>query len=198
MARILYTTTRSPYARKVRIAMVEKGLSFDLSLVDLADPTVEFLARSPLGKVPVLVDEDGTVVFGSTVMIEYLEDRHPTPSFLGGGSWQQRLAHRELDELGDTIADQAVAAFMSRGRDDAGGEARALGLADRAAAEVERRLSDGRWPEAFGVGPAAVVAGLGYYELRHGRGLLERHGALAAWVSLQSARPSVAGTIPRG
>jgi glutathione S-transferase len=196
MPRVLYTTTRSPYARKVRIALVEKGLPFELVLVDLTTPTPDFVARSPLGKVPLLVDEDGTVVFDSTVMIEYLEDRYPSPSFLGGPAWAERLLHRELDELGDTIADQAVAAFLSKGRDDHGGEARAMALAGRAATEIERRLGDGRWPAAFGVGQAAIVSGLGYFEIRHGRAFLERHPALAAWAAKQAERPSVASTAP--
>ncbi len=196
MPRVLHTTARSPYARKVRIALLEKGLPFELATVDLTSPTADFLARSPLGKVPLLVDEDGTVVFDSTVMVEYLEDRYPAPSFLGGSSFSERLLHRELDELGDTIADQGVAAFLAKGRDDAAGEGRAVALAGRAATEIERRLADGRWPAAFGVGQAAVVSGLGYFEIRHGRALLDRHPALAAWAAKQAERPSVASTTP--
>jgi glutathione S-transferase len=195
MPRVLFTTARSPYARKVRIALLEKGLPFELSLVDLTNPTPEFAARSPLGKVPLLVDEDGTLVFDSTVMVEYLEDRYPAPAFLGA-SRHERLLHRELDELGDTLADQAVAAFLSKGRDDHGGEARALGLAGRAATEIERRLADGRFPAEFGVGQAAVIAGLGYFVIRHGHTFLERHAALAAWAAARAARPSVGTTAP--
>ena len=70
MARTLFYTARSPFARKVRIVLREKNLPFQLVEVDLANRSPEFVQISPLGKVPVLVDEDGTTLFDSTVMLE--------------------------------------------------------------------------------------------------------------------------------
>jgi glutathione S-transferase len=174
----------------VRIVLLEKGLSFEPVLVDLADRHADFVAVSPLGKVPTFVDEDGTVVFDSTVIAEYLEDRYPTPSVLGA-SWKERLSHRALDELGDTVADQAVAARVSAMRNDAAGEARAFALAEKALVEIDRRAKSDAWPSSFGLGHAAVIAALGYFELRHGRARIDPHAALVERVESLRTRVSV-------
>jgi glutathione S-transferase len=193
--RTLYLSARSPFSRKVRILLLEKGLSFTPETVDFSARSPEFVAISPYGKIPVLADEDGTVVFDSTVIAEYLEDRYPDPPMLGR-TWSERLLHRSLDELGDTIGDQAVALWQSRARGDAAGEERAHVLARKALTELERRSREGRWPADFGLGDAAVISGLGYFALRHGRALLEDHPELLRRVALHDARASVASTVP--
>ncbi len=76
-----------PYVQRVAIALREKGISFDLVYVDLAEKPDWFRAISPLGKVPLLKVEEGdqsTILFESSVILEYLEDigvgrpMHPT------------------------------------------------------------------------------------------------------------------------
>lgn len=195
MSRRLFLTPRSPYARKVRITLLEKGLPFETTWVDFAARTPDFMAISPLGKVPAFVDEDGTTVFDSTVIAEYLEDRYPDPPFLGK-TWAERLANRALDELGDTVADQAVATWQARSRNDAAGEERALGLAKKALTELQRRAQEGRWPAAFGLGDAAVLSALGYFELRLGREVLEGYPEVLKRAAGWAERPSVAETAP--
>lgn len=195
MARLLYLTGRSPFARKVRILLLEKGLPFDPVTVDLAARTPEFLAVSPLGKVPALVDEDGTVVFDSTVIAEYLEDRYRQPPMLGR-TWAERLSNRALDELADTVAEQAVAAFYSRTRGEPAAEERAFALIRTALGELSARAQEDRWPAGFGLGDAAVISALGYLELRHGKDLLEAYPPLQARVAALAARSSVAATVP--
>jgi glutathione S-transferase len=195
MARRLFMSARSPYARKVRIAMIEKGLAFEPVMVDLQSRSAEFVTLSPLGKIPVLVDEDGTLVFDSTVIAEYLEDRYPEPPVLGR-SWSERLVNRAIEELGDTLADQAVAMFQARSRAEGGPEERARQIAKSALLELERRARSGAWPAEFGLGDAGVIAALGYLELRHGRGLLEAHPEVLRRAALHAGRPSVASTTP--
>jgi glutathione S-transferase len=173
----------------------EKNLPFELVPVDLGHRTPEFVKLSPLGKVPALVDEDGTVIFDSTVMVEYLEDRYPEIPMLGT-DWLTRLRVRSLDELGDTLADNAVAAFMTKARGDRVGEERALSLAEKSLVELERRDREGVWPDAFTAGDAAVIGALGYFEIRLGRALLERFPAVLARAARHAARPSVAESTP--
>jgi glutathione S-transferase len=195
MTRRLFNTDRSPFGRKVRIILVEKGLPFDTALVDWNARSAEFTAVSPLGKVPVLVDEDGTVIFDSTVIVEYLEDTHPVPPMLGVGA-RERLLHRELDELGDHIADQAVVAFYAKSRGDSDAERTSLERVRKALAEATRRIARGAVPSTFGTGHAALIAGIGYLVLRHGAGLVDEHPELAAWLRESSERASVASTTP--
>jgi glutathione S-transferase/RNA polymerase-associated protein len=77
----LYDNGLSPFAQKVKMALIEKELEFDCVVPDLSAPDAYFLVVSPLREVPVLVD-DGVVIFESSVILGYLEDKWPNPSIL--------------------------------------------------------------------------------------------------------------------
>jgi glutathione S-transferase len=70
----LLNLNHSPYATRVRIQIRKKGLAIDIVAPDLPLRTPEFLAKYPLGKVPVLQCDDGSSLSESTVIMEYLED----------------------------------------------------------------------------------------------------------------------------
>lgn len=77
----LYTSANSPFGARVAIAACAKNIDIDC----LRPPTAglrspEFLALNPIAKIPVLVTEQGTVIPESEAIIDYLEDRFPTPS----------------------------------------------------------------------------------------------------------------------
>ena len=70
--------------RKTRIALLEKGLQWETTWLDLPSgehKKPEYLAINPVGKVPALID-DGIVVHDSTIINEYLEDKFPQPPLL--------------------------------------------------------------------------------------------------------------------
>ncbi len=75
--RTLYHLWLCPYARKVRIALNEKKLEFQLQRERVWERREAFLALNPAGEVPVLVEEDGTVIADSTVICEYLDEAWP-------------------------------------------------------------------------------------------------------------------------
>ena len=75
--RILYHFWLSPFSRKVRIALFEKGLDVELVVEKYWDRRQEFIAMNPAGQVPVLSEADGTVLTDSQAIVEYLEDCHP-------------------------------------------------------------------------------------------------------------------------
>ena len=81
--RILYHFWLSPFSRKVRIALFEKGLDVELVVEKYWDRRQEFIAMNPAGQVPVLSEVDGTVLTDSQAIVEYLEDCHPEPNLLG-------------------------------------------------------------------------------------------------------------------
>ena len=83
--RTLYHLWLSPFSRKVRIALAEKGLDFELKAEKVWERRQEFLALNPAGEVPVLVEDDGTVLADSTAICEYLEEAHPDPPLYPGG-----------------------------------------------------------------------------------------------------------------
>ncbi len=73
----LHWSPRSPFVRKVMVAAHELGLADRIrtvrTVVAMAKPAVELLAENPLGKIPTLVLEDGTILYDSQVIVEYLD-----------------------------------------------------------------------------------------------------------------------------
>ena len=78
MTLILHGGTPSPFMRKVRVALLEKGLAFENKDLVPFTKTPELLAMHPLGKIPVL-EHDGTIIPDSSVICAYLERIHPEP-----------------------------------------------------------------------------------------------------------------------
>jgi glutathione S-transferase len=97
----------SPYARKVRIAIEEKGLPYELVAASPSDPASGVAAANPLSKIPVLVRDDGKAVYDSPVIVEYVDG-------LGGGAklipseFLDRIEVKRWEALGDGIADATI------------------------------------------------------------------------------------------
>jgi glutathione S-transferase len=81
--RILYHLWLSPPCRKIRVAMTEKNLPFELQVEKVWERRPDFLALNPAGEVPVLVEEDGTAIADSVAIVEYLEDAYTERPLLG-------------------------------------------------------------------------------------------------------------------
>jgi glutathione S-transferase len=83
----LWSGVLSPFSAKVRIALAEKKIPVTIREIPWSRKTLwgpkpaEFLRVSPHGQVPVLVD-GGAVIYDSTVICEYLEDRYPEPRLM--------------------------------------------------------------------------------------------------------------------
>ncbi len=81
--RTLYHLPLSPYCRKVRIALKEKGLDFVLIEEHVWDRRDEFMALNPAAKVPVLIEHDGAVLCESEAICEYLDEVYPGRPLFG-------------------------------------------------------------------------------------------------------------------
>src|SRR5881397_3472294 len=101
---LLYEHPLSPYAQKVKIALAEKGVAVECRLPDFMSGRDDaFAAANPRREVPALVDGD-TRVFDSTIILEYIEDRWPTPPLLPVAP-AERARVRMLEELCDTYVE---------------------------------------------------------------------------------------------
>ncbi len=201
MQRRLLMTHRSPFARKVRIALREKGLPTEETLLDLARKPGELLRSGPMQKVPVLFDGPLTIA-DSTVICEYLEDRYPRSPLLPHG-YLARLAARQWENLGDEASEAAVHIFMQ-------GQRRG-GVADRdgvrkAEATIPRILDaaeDVLRNRAFLVGDRLTVADIAigstvaYIGFRLGDAWRRGRPHLSAWLETLEQRPGFAETRPR-
>jgi len=94
---IFYDLTAGMHPRRVRIFMAEKGISIERREVDAAggaNAQPDFLRLNPLGKLPVLELDDGSVIAESLAICRYLEALHPQPSLMG--RTPQTAAHIEM------------------------------------------------------------------------------------------------------
>jgi glutathione S-transferase len=98
----LYDHPLSPYGQKVKIALLEKEIEFESRLPEGLGSGAnidDFLAASPRGEVPALIEGDDVRLFDSSVILEYLEDRWPEPSLLPASP----LARSRVRMLEDTM-----------------------------------------------------------------------------------------------
>lgn len=200
---LLYEAPGSPYAQKIKIALREKGVAFDLEWPDsLGTGRTDdaFGTGNPRAEVPMLVDGE-TRIFDSTIILEYIEDRFPDPPLLPRDP-AARAAARITEDVCDTQYEAITWGI---------GEIKAFGRASGALAEtllaaaarqtallqewLSGRLGDGPWfgGKNFGWADAAVAP------LLH-RSVLNAMGpasgsALAAWYDRLCQRPSAATTF---
>src|SRR6266853_892320 len=116
----LYDDVFSPYARKVRIALYEKGVAFERVRALQGDCNrTDFVHVNPRAEVPALVDGDVSL-YDSTVICEYLEDRYPQPRIYPRDP-AERAECRLLEDLADTQLDAALyaVAIVEMGRREA-------------------------------------------------------------------------------
>ncbi len=125
--RVLYHLWLSPFCRKVRIALAEKRVDFELKAENVWKRRDEFLAINPAGEVPVLVEPDGTALSGSLVICEFLDEMHPEPPLLGRQplhraevrrlvDWFDRKFDREVTEK--LVGEKFMKRFLALGEPD--------------------------------------------------------------------------------
>jgi glutathione S-transferase len=106
----------APNPHKLRVYLAEKGVSIPLVRIDLRkgeNQTPEFLAKNPLGALPVLELDDGSCLTESLAIIEYLEELHPEPPMIGTTPLERARA-RELERFADlSILNRITQIFLN-------------------------------------------------------------------------------------
>ena len=97
----------SPYTRKVRIVLAEKKIECELSVVDVQPVENPVNSHNPLGKIPTLVLDDGTALFDSRVIVEFLDGKSPI-SRLIPEDLRDRVAVRRWEALADGVVDAGM------------------------------------------------------------------------------------------
>jgi len=199
----LLIATPSPYARKVRIAMREKGIECEEVVDNPWLPGAGVARANPLAKVPSLILDDGRVVHDSKVIMEYLETLGRLPQFLPSDP-ALRVAHKQIEAIADGVCDAIVLSVLERARppenrsEDWLARQRAKIIAGTE--ELSRLLGDSEWFTQWGYGLAdvATACALGYIDLRYPEyDWRAGHGNLARLFDRLSAREAYAQTVPR-
>ncbi|MGC2857339.1 glutathione S-transferase N-terminal domain-containing protein [Novispirillum sp. DQ9] len=199
--RLLFSAT-SPYARKVRVLILEKGLADRVESVPtnpLEDPPA-LSAVNPLHKVPALLLDDGQALYDSPLICEYLDVTFPTPRFIPEAG-AERWRVLKLQALADGILDAALPIVMELRRPETERSAAWLERWQRAitrgvaVADADHSALDG----PLDLGQVALVAALDYLDFRlPDLAWQDRHPELAAWHRALLERPSLRATDPRG
>lgn len=92
--RMLYHFWLSPYSRKVRMALKEKQLEFELQVEKVWERRDAFLVLNPAGQVPVLVEEDGAAVVDSQAICEYLDEAYGERVLIGASPAERAETRR--------------------------------------------------------------------------------------------------------
>lgn len=196
---VLRSSAASPFGRKVKIAAALLGLKDRISVVmaDTLSPTDSLRSENPLGKIPALILEDGTVLFDSRVIVEYLD-------FMAGGDRiippaPARFEVLRLQALADGITDAAVlrvyeGRFRTPDRQEPKWLDHQTGKIERGLAAFEKSLpAIEKEPH---IGAIALACTLGYLDLR-APDWRAAHPTLGEWVdAFEQAIPAFAETRP--
>jgi glutathione S-transferase len=188
---ILRSSPPSPFGRKVKIAAALVGLSDQITVqnTDTIDPTDSIREQNPLGKIPALILEDGTALYDSRVIVEYLD-------LLAGGNrlipreTDARIAALRMQALADGIMDAALLQIYEvRFRPE---DKRSDAWSQHQAGKVERGLAylEADPPAMIApthVGIIAVACALGYLDLRFQGTWRETHPRLVAFLDAFAA-----------
>jgi glutathione S-transferase len=197
----LYYSPTSPFARKIRIALIELGLDHELEHVTFNpyEAGEEFWAINPLSKVPTLVTREGVALPDSRVILDYV--RTLGDALEGEGGSANLWPNRRRQQLADGLLDAAVVANLEQRREpqlvSKNWFDRQTAAVTRALAELERDASTLRTSHAITPLEISVAVALAYLDLRLAPlQWRDKNPRLASWYEVISQRPSLRQTEP--
>ncbi|MBI4488856.1 MAG: glutathione S-transferase family protein [Deltaproteobacteria bacterium] len=197
----LYTFPPSTNSRKVRIVLIEKGLEFERINIDLSkkeQKNPDYLKIHPFGQVPAL-DDEGFIVYDSTIINEYLEDEYPYPHLLPTDS-EGRARARLMEDFRDNYFNPPFVEIIHEVRYKPESE-RDLKLIEHAKGEItkcfdriERELEGREYlAGTFSLADIAFMPNIDLLE-RFKIPVDPKHKNMLAWMERLKARPSYAAS----
>jgi glutathione S-transferase len=186
---ILRSSPPSPFGRKVKISASVLGLSDRITVVATStmDPQDPVRSVNPLGKIPVLELEDGTALFDSRVIVEFLDH------LAGGGrllplDGPARFATLTMQALADGLTEAALLqVYELRLRDETERSSKWMELQAGKVSRSLAALETAPPSDAVDLGAIAVACALGYLDLRFGGEWRRDHPRLVEWLDHFSA-----------
>lgn len=192
----------SPYARKARVALIEKAIGFETVVENPWLPDTHIGNLNPLGKIPALVLDDGSVVHDSKVIMEYIESLDMPPVLIPQPS-DLRLMHKQIEAIADGISDAVVLIRLEGTRparmQSGDWVARQRKKIESGVAELSRLLGENEWftRSGFGLGDLTTGCTLGFLDFRFPEfDWRARAPNLERLFTRLSLRPSFAQTLP--
>jgi glutathione S-transferase len=188
----------SPYVRKVRVILAEKGLPFEFVEDNVWSAETKMSQFNPLVKVPALLLDDGRPVYDSVVICEYLDALPGGPKFIPSDPRERALVRTE-EALGDGICDAGILMRLEKQRDaarqDPGWIARQHSKVESGIAAASRAVAT--HPAGnFTLGDIALACALLWVDFRMPEMGWRKDAALKSWIERIESRPSFANTRP--
>jgi glutathione S-transferase len=199
----LLSSPASPYTRKVRIVLTEKKIECELETVDVAPAENPVNRHNPLGKIPTLLLDDGTALYDSRVIVEFLDGKSPI-SRLIPEELRDRVAVRRWEALADGVLDAGLLvryeALREQREQSKAWTDKQIGRIKRGMALMAADLGERPWchAERYSLADIAVGCCLGWLNFRKPGGIdwLAEYPALAKHYEKLMARPAFADTVP--
>ncbi|HVS26154.1 MAG TPA: glutathione S-transferase [Burkholderiales bacterium] len=161
----------SPYVRKVRVVLAEKHIDYEIQVDIPWNEDSKVPEYNPLGKVPVLLLDDGTNLFDSRVIVEHLDNVTPLGKLIPDDN-RERTAVKRWEALGDGISDAAAAIVVEKKRpaklQSKDWISRQHGKVQAGLRAAARELDEKNWcsGDSYNLSDIALGCALGFLDLR--------------------------------
>lgn len=199
----LFAAFVSPYTRTVRVVLAEKKIDCELEVVDVVPIENPVNAHNPLGKIPTLVLDDGTALYDSRVIVEFLDSVSPISRLIPDGT-RDRVAVRRWEALADGVLDAGILIRYESNRDKAEQSrtwiAKQLARVHRGMKAMNEDLAERTWchGDRYSLADIAVGCCFGYLQFRSPGGIDWRaeYPNVARHHDKLMERPAFADTVP--
>jgi glutathione S-transferase len=199
----LLASPASPFTRKVRIVLAEKRIDCESERVDVQPVDNPVNEHNPLGKIPTLVLDDGTALYDSRVIVEFLDNASPIARLIPEDN-RERVAVRRWAALADGVTDAGILiryeSLRPKNEQSAAWVAKQAARMRRGLAQMQSELGDKTWcvGDRYTLADIAVGCCLGWLGFRKPAGIEWRaeYPGLAKHYDKLMERPAFAETVP--
>ena len=198
----LLSATPSPFARKVRVVLLEKNIPFELKTINPWNMNADIERFNPLGKIPVLITANDETIYDSKYIIEWIEHNYPDPAVFPTDA-KTKFKAQQIQVIADGICEAVILLFFENMRPDPQQSKpwseRQIKKISNGLQALEQQISNDEFcvDNTFGIADISVVSAVDYLSLRfktyEWRNKFTR---ISKFVARQSARQSFIETMP--
>ena len=198
----LLSATPSPFARKVRVVLLEKNIPFELKTINPWNINADIERFNPLGKIPVLITANDETIYDSKYIIEWIEHNYPDPAVFPTDA-KTKFKAQQIQVIADGICEAVILLFFENMRPDPQQSKpwseRQIKKISNGLQALEQQISNDEFcvDNTFGIADISVVSAVDYLSLRfktyEWRNKFTR---ISKFVARQSARQSFIETMP--
>ena len=198
----LLSATPSPFARKVRVVLLEKNIPFELKTINPWNMNADIERFNPLGKIPVLITANNETIYDSKFIIEWIEHNYPDPAVFPTDA-KTKFKAQQIQVIADGICEAVILLFFENMRPDPQQSKpwseRQIKKISNGLQALEQQISNDEFcvDNTFGIADISVVSAVDYLSLRFKTyEWRDKFTRISKFVARQSARQSFIETMP--